>query len=187
MNVNRNGKFEGKGNFYVEIGFGNGDFTIFLAKTHPDATVVGIEVSGKCVEKLKKKAERDGMGNLIVLRMDGRHALSTLFLDSSIDGIYFNFPDPWWKKRHRERRLFSEDFIRLLWRKLKNGGYVEIATDHLEYMGKILRNFEKFGYFRPGFGRYPLVTFLFNREPTRYEEKYRMMGKTITYLRFIKP
>ena len=39
------------GRVFVEIGFGNGEFLEYLAKTYPDILIVGIEVSQWCVAK----------------------------------------------------------------------------------------------------------------------------------------
>lgn len=170
---------------YVEVGFGNGDFTISLAKREPDAEIIGIEISKKSVEKLKKKVKEEGIGNIKIIHSDARTALLS-FQDNFIDAVFFNFPDPWWKRRHRKRRLFTIEFINLIFKKLKKEGIVEIATDHLEYAGEILRNFEKSGLFSPGFGNYPTVTFLLDRNKTKYEEKFWRMGKTILYMRFVR-
>lgn len=184
-NVELRSLFKGK-RIIVEAGFGNGEFTIFLAKKYPDSTVVGVEVSGKSIEKLKRKMERDGISNIKIIKGDIRSVLS-FFPDSSIDSFYCNFPDPWWKNRHKKRRIFSEEFIKILFNKMKPGGMVEICTDHTEYSGFIMRNFERFGRFLPGFGKYPIVNFLFREFRTKYEEKFIKMCKTIYYFRFLKP
>jgi len=171
---------------YVEVGFGNGDFTIYLSKKFPCAEIIGIEISKKSIEKLKKKIDKEGIKNIRIIHSDAKIAIAS-FPDNSISGIFFNFPDPWWKRRHRKRRLFNMDFISLLSKKLKAGGIVEIATDHLQYGGEIWRNFESSALFHPGFGNYPVLTFLLNRKRTKYEEKYWRMGKTILYMKFVKP
>ena len=171
---------------YVEVGFGNGDFTIHLSKKFPEAEIVGIEISKKSIEKLKKKIEKEGINNIGIIHSDAKIAISS-FPDNSISAIFFNFPDPWWKRRHRKRRLFNIDFIKLLSKKLKSGGIIEIATDHLEYGGEILRNFERTKLFQPGFGSYPALTFVLDRKRTKYEEKFWRMGKTILYMKFVKP
>jgi tRNA (guanine-N7-)-methyltransferase len=177
---------EGEKKIYVEVGFGNGDFTIYLSKKFPEAEVVGIEISKKSIEKLKKKIEKEGIKNIRIIHSDAKIALSS-FPDNSISAIFFNFPDPWWKRRHRKRRLFTADFISLLSKKLKSGGAIEIATDHLHYGGEIWRNFESSALFRFGFGNYPVLTFVLNKKKTKYEEKYWRMGKTILYMKFVKP
>ncbi len=170
---------------YVEVGFGNGDFTIHLAKKNPDAEIIGIEISKKSIEKLKKKVEKEGINNIRIIHADARMALSS-FPDNSISCIFFNFPDPWWKRKHRKRRLFTPEFIKLLSRKLKENGRVEIATDHIEYGGEIMKNFEMSGIFYSEFGNYPALPFILDRKRTKYEEKFWRMGKTILYMRFVK-
>jgi tRNA (guanine-N7-)-methyltransferase len=64
--------------------------------------------------------------------------LNNMIADASLDGAHIFFPDPWPKKRHHKRRLIQREFVSLLCRKLKPGGYVHIATDWQEYAEWIL-------------------------------------------------
>ena len=48
------------------------------------------------------------------------------------------FPDPWHKKRHHKRRLIQPEFIQLLVKKIKQGGFIHCATDWQEYAEHIL-------------------------------------------------
>jgi tRNA (guanine-N7-)-methyltransferase len=43
------------------------------------------------------------------------------------------FPDPWPKKRHQKRRLFSPDLLGLLGRVMVPGGELRLATDIGDY------------------------------------------------------
>ena len=47
------------------------------------------------------------------------------------------FPDPWPKRRHHRRRLFSESFLDSLHRTMVDGGRLHFATDHLPYFGVV--------------------------------------------------
>ncbi len=47
------------------------------------------------------------------------------------------FPDPWWKRKHKKRRLFNEEFIHLLATVIQPGGLVHSWTDVEEYFGVI--------------------------------------------------
>ena len=52
-----------------------------------------------------------------------------LFPPGSLDGVYINFPDPWWKKRHAKRRLVTMDFAAELAAMLHPGGRIWVKSD----------------------------------------------------------
>src|SRR5206468_2069904 len=54
---------------------------------------------------------------------------------ASVQAMHIYFPDPWWKKRHHKRRLFTVDFVKQCQRVLLPGGTLHIATDVEEYFG----------------------------------------------------
>jgi tRNA (guanine-N7-)-methyltransferase len=47
----------------------------------------------------------------------------------SVRAVHVYFPDPWWKKRHHKRRVFTGDFVASVVRALSPGGRLHIATD----------------------------------------------------------
>jgi tRNA (guanine-N7-)-methyltransferase len=53
--------------------------------------------------------------------------------DGLLAAVHIYFPDPWWKKRHRKRRLMREGFLRDVERALKPGGVLHFWTDVQEY------------------------------------------------------
>ncbi|MDB9786866.1 hypothetical protein OAB57_02060, partial [Bacteriovoracaceae bacterium] len=62
-----------------------------------------------------------------------------------LDNIFLFFPDPWPKKRHHKKRLFSKDFLLLAHHLLKNDGNIYIKTDHdglFEWMQDVLNAME---------------------------------------------
>ncbi len=106
----------------VEIGFGNGEFLAEEAANHPEFDYVGFELSLTCIEKAGRKFHAAGLGNVRVVRLDGRFGLRELFADESVREVIVNFPCPWPKARHAERRLVNEGFARTLAAVLEPGG-----------------------------------------------------------------
>ena len=47
----------------------------------------------------------------------------------NLKSISFNFPDPWFKKRHYKRRLIQPEFINTLSNSLQKGSLIFIKTD----------------------------------------------------------
>jgi tRNA (guanine-N7-)-methyltransferase len=117
----------------LEIGFGMGAATAQIAATNPDKDYLGIEVHTPGVGNLLKLMEEQGITNLRVIQHDAVEVLRHMIADGSLDGVHIFFPDPWPKKRHHKRRLLQTEFVALLCRKLKPGGYLHFATDWEEY------------------------------------------------------
>ncbi len=123
---------------FLEIGSGMGETTAAIALAHPECDYLAVEVHTPGVGSLLRQIDELGLTNVRVIQHDAvevrRHALP---LDC-LDGVHVFFPDPWPKTRHHKRRLIQRDFIALLCRHLKQGGYIHIATDWKDYAGQIL-------------------------------------------------
>jgi tRNA (guanine-N7-)-methyltransferase len=77
--------------------------------------------------------------NVRVLRADTLFALRYLLPESSVQTFYLFFPDPWPKRRHQLRRIFTRDFLDAIAVALEKHGRLCIATDQLEYFHQIER------------------------------------------------
>ena len=121
----------------VEVGPGRGDFLFHLARTNPQAMVVGVELKRKRTDKLIRRIERFGFTNICLIQDDARLALPRFFSDGTVDEIHFNFPDPWPKKCHAKKRAVNRIFLEECSRVLKPGGTISIATDHETYASQM--------------------------------------------------
>jgi tRNA (guanine-N7-)-methyltransferase len=71
------------------------------------------------------------------------------FIIKNVKSISFNFPDPWFKKRHYKRRVVQPEFINIISNSLKKGSLIFIKTDVkdlFDYMDCIISsnfNFKK--------------------------------------------
>ncbi|MFN4149622.1 MAG: tRNA (guanine-N7)-methyltransferase, partial [Candidatus Sericytochromatia bacterium] len=61
--------------------------------------------------------------------------------------MYVNFPDPWWKKRHKKRRILQPEYIKLFYDALQLGGIIYVRTDVKEYEEFVLESFAQFDTF----------------------------------------
>jgi len=121
----------------VEIGSGNGRFLVSRAATHPEFNYLAIERMLGRVRKLDRRASLLGLDNIRVLRLEAFYALYYLLPHHGVHSVYVFFPDPWPKRKHNSRRLFSPLFLDGLWHTLEVGGCVQVATDHLDYFSQI--------------------------------------------------
>jgi len=117
----------------VEIGFGDSRFLIDLGRKFPSSNVLGLEISRPSIRKAKKRIEEAKLENIRLLKASGQAVLWYLCELRSIEALYINFPDPWPKPGHHERRLINERFLDLAASRLKPGAPLRISTDHEEY------------------------------------------------------
>lgn len=169
----------------LEVGFGNGVFLLQIAKDNPDKNFIGIELVNFFARKADKKLKNAGIQNVRLFVGDAKLLLLILFKDKVFSHIYFNFPDPWFKKRHKKRRLLKLNFNRLLAKRLKDNGFVSIVTDHPEFRDFVIESMIDSGIFM---SEYPsgFTTENPGHYPTKYEQKWRSQGKEIYYMKFRK-
>jgi len=117
----------------VEIGFGNGDHLIHLARTQPDCNILGFEISGQSMDKAEAKIAKLGLDNVRPIHGRAETALAHLLAPASVTEFHINYPDPWFKKRHQRRRLISRDTVALLTSRLVPTGRLLLATDIIDY------------------------------------------------------
>ena len=102
------------GEFVLEIGFGNGETLVEMAKAAPETGFLGIEVHRPGVGHAMLKAQEAGVNNLRIVRHDAVEVLRDHIADNSLSRVQIYFPDPWPKARHHKRRLVQTPFTDLL-------------------------------------------------------------------------
>ena len=122
----------------LEIGFGMGEPTAFIAKNHPQNDYLALEVHTPGVGSLLKQIDEQGLTNLRIMQHDAVEVMRDMLADNSLDGVHIFFPDPWHKARHNKRRLIQSPFIAQLVKKIKPGGYLHVATDWEDYAQQVL-------------------------------------------------
>lgn len=122
----------------LDIGFGNGESIIKMAKSNLNFNYIGIEVYEAGIGKLINDAKKNLLTNIKIIKNDAVEVLKNNISDFSLSAVNIFFPDPWHKKRHHKRRLINEEFLKLLTRKLMPNAYLHIATDWQEYADEII-------------------------------------------------
>lgn len=129
--------FGREGPLLMEIGFGSGLFLVDMARRNPEANIIGLEIALPSIRNAAKKIARGGLTNVRLLQASAEATLQALCVPHSVAGVIINFPDPWPKKNHRDRRLIDDEFLCLLAGRMVSGARLEIATDHVDYAGQI--------------------------------------------------
>ncbi len=113
----------------VDLGSGSGGFLLAEANRNREALFVGFEMRLKRLVRSAKKLEQAGLENACAVYADGTR-LGEFFPPCSVDVALLQFPDPWPKVRHRQRRLLSSKRLRWsLERVCKPGGIFALRTD----------------------------------------------------------
>ncbi len=119
--------------FEVEVGSGKGLFMASASETMPGHNFLGIEISEKYARFAAAKLARNDRDNAVMIHGDAQRFCFEFLADESIAAVHVYFPDPWWKKRHRKRRIMNETFLCEVVRVLEQNGKLHFWTDVEEY------------------------------------------------------
>ena len=117
----------------VEVGSGKGLFVAAASAARPEHDFLGIEISHKYARHAAAKLARLQRTNAAMVHGDGLRIFRELLGDASLAAVHVYFPDPWWKARHKKRRVMNEGFLKDVERTLKPGGVLHFWTDVEEY------------------------------------------------------
>lgn len=112
----------------LELACGRGEYTVSLAKLHPDKNFIGIDIKGNRMYIGAKKALDEKINNAAFLRTQ-IEKLPAYFTANEIDEIWITFPDPQLRLSKAKKRLTHPRFLRLYQQVLKTEGLVHLKTD----------------------------------------------------------
>ncbi len=112
----------------VEIGCADAQFLFERATIDPSRLYVGIEIREDFTLLVNKRAKRDGLPVHAVFCHAQLH-IKEVFAEGSVERVYVNFPDPWFKKRHHVRRMVDPALADQIAHVLRPGGELFFQTD----------------------------------------------------------
>ena len=168
----------------VELGCGKGEYTVGLARMHPERNFVGIDWKGARLWRGSKTVREENLKNVGFVRTMVDH-VERIFAPGEVSEIWITFPDP---QRKKERlRLTCPGFLAKYSGILSPGGIIHLKTDDFPFYSYTLDVIHEAGH------RLILSTDdLYNSDhagdvvsiQTYYESIWLEMGKKICYLRF---
>jgi tRNA (guanine-N7-)-methyltransferase len=117
----------------IEVGSGKGLFLAAAAAGDPAADFLGVELLGKYARYVAARLAQRGLANARIVHGDAQHLFRSWLANESARAVHVYFPDPWWKARHKKRRVMNEEFLRNVERVLACGGRLHFWTDVAEY------------------------------------------------------
>jgi len=180
-------KFDNTNTVSLEIGCGEGDYTISLAKLFPKRNFIGIDFKGARIYFGAKKALEEKIFNAAFLWINAEH-LSDFFNKEKIEEIFITFPEPHVKRRAEKKRLVSPRFLEIYRQILMPGGHVHLKTDDVflynyamevltKVKAKILFNSDDL-YSQTQLDEIKTIK-------TRYEKYYLTERRKIKYIEFV--
>jgi len=126
----------------VEIGCADAQFLFQKAERDPNKTYIGLEIREKLVDDVNQRAKLEGKNIQAVFCNASLH-LTDIFGEHTIERVFINFPDPWFKSRHHKRRMVNQELLEQLSNVVKEEGEVFFQTDVWDVALETLELFEK--------------------------------------------
>ena len=163
----------------LDVGSGRGLFLVTAALEHPEINYLGLELDYKEGRRAARRLKKRGMPNARVLGGDCRVALQRHIPAGTVSAVRVYVPDPWWKRKHKRRRLFTDVFVDQIAAVLKPGGIVHAWTDVEDYfriISALMDHCAKFEKLAAPSARQPAHDMDYQ---TSFERKKRQAGGTI--------
>ena len=175
---------------HLDIGCGSGNFLKELAMQNKNWNYLGLEIREKLVLQAKSKFNKEHIDNLFFV-----FGNADILIKDSIDNfpkdvlfsVSFNFPDPWFKKRHHKRRVIQPEIIFIISKLMASGGLISIKSDVYElfkYMDLIILQSNK--YIKFSFQNHELNCFYNPNKLKTNREKYALEQRLTVYEKLYK-
>tara|TARA_Y100000589_G_scaffold58006_1_gene48413 strand:- start:358 stop:993 length:636 start_codon:yes stop_codon:yes gene_type:complete len=135
---------------HLDVGCGSGTFLLNLANQNKNWNYIGLEIREKLVHNAKFKLKNESIDNLFFAFGNANYLIQDClgkFPTDILFSVSFNFPDPWFKKKHHKRRIVQPQLIHTISQLMVNGGYISIKSDIEElfiYMDMTIMNSKSF-------------------------------------------
>lgn len=129
FNVDWSAYFHNRNPVDVEIGCGRPHFFFDRAKNFAERNIVGIEWKFEFMEQAQRRIQREHHQNAAAFHGNAWLLVPLLFRANSISQVFVNFPDPWWKNKHKKRLVLNDVFLSALHERMTDDGFILLQTD----------------------------------------------------------
>ncbi len=110
----------------LELGCGKGEYTVELAKLHPDMNFIGVDIKGARMWTGATLALNEGLKNVAFLRTN-IEIIERFFSPDEVQEIWLTFSDP--QMKNPRKRLTSSWFLNRYRKFLVDSGIIHLKTD----------------------------------------------------------
>ena len=110
----------------LELGCGKGEYTVGLARRHPQTNFIGVDIKGARMWTGATEATREGLKNVAFLRTN-IEIIDRFFAPGEVQEIWLTFSDP--QMKNPRKRLTSTYFMNRYRHFLIDGGIIHLKTD----------------------------------------------------------
>lgn len=139
----------------LDLGCGNGRFTLGSAVVRPTHDHLGIDTLPVVIRYARKRGNQRGLTNVRFAVLGAHEILERFVEPGSVAEIHCYHPQPYYDPGQAHRRLVTPAFLALVHRSLVPGGLFVIQTDNPGYWRYIQRVVPVFFDFRERIGRWP--------------------------------
>jgi len=125
----------------VEIGCADAQFLFERAAIDPTRLYVGLEIREDLTVLVNRRARETGLPVHAVFCQAQLH-IREIFQPASVERVYVNFPDPWFKRKHHDRRMIDDALADGIAYMLRPGGELFVQTDVWDLALDALETFE---------------------------------------------
>lgn len=120
--------FNNKNPIVLELGCGQGEYTVGLAKANPDKNFIGVDIKGNRIWTGAKACLENNIQNAAFLRTR-IDFIEHCFAEEEVSEIWITFPDPQPQKPRAKKRLTHPLFLERYKKILQKGGILHLKTD----------------------------------------------------------
>ncbi len=139
----------------VELGCGNGRFTLASALARPECNHFASDILPVVIRYATRRANQRGLQNVRFAVKDAQTVASTLIGPGQAAEVHLYHPQPYHDPRKAHLRLVTPAFLANVHRALAPRGLFVIQTDHPDYWDYMTRVVPVFFDFQPHPGPWP--------------------------------
>jgi tRNA (guanine-N7-)-methyltransferase len=147
--------FEREAPVVLDLGCGNGRYTLLSAIQRPELHHIGIDTLPVVIRYATRRANQRGLSNVRFAVRDAQSFLRDYVAEGSVAEVHLYHPQPYHDRREWRRRLVTPAFLSDVHRALVRGGIFVVQTDEPAYWDYVERVAPAFFEFEQHPGPWP--------------------------------
>lgn len=136
---------------HLDIGCARGRFAMQMAQMNPTWNFLGLEIREPLVIQANEWRDQQALSNLHYLYCNANNSLQPILSSlpsGTLQLVTIQFPDPWFKQKHKKRRVVQPGLVQDLADFLPGGAIVFIQSDILDVAEEMRDRFQEHASFK---------------------------------------